>query len=602
MLQHPLDILRVLPHDIRDGGGLAERHAERHQSVVHTDSPSRVPGSSSAATLLDHHHSLADIQQATGIPTLFDTLVVYESYPMDQSGLTEANAQAGITCTGIRPYAGSTHYPLAVIAVATGRLQLSLEYRQDVFARDTVESMGDRLLRILREVLADPGQRIAAVDPLGPEDRARIAAFNDTATEVPDETVHRLIERQAAATPGAIAVRHGDVLWTYRELNERADRMAVELRRRGAGPETLVGLALPRSADLVAAALGILKSGAAYLPIDPKYSSDRLVFMLSDARPVLLLTDRATGPALPATDVPRLHLEDLGLDTDAPTGVPTADSGPENLAYVMYTSGSTGTPKGAALTHANIVNPITRLAGILGSGPGSRMLGTASINFDISVFEYFLTLTTGGCVELVRDVLVLGEGGDHEGGDWEGRVVHTVPSALGEVLDRRTAGPRLDTVVLAGETFPPELLRKIRSMMPGTRVINGYGQTEDFYAMTFTIPDAWDGEGGIPLGEPLGNMRVYVLDGALNPVPPGAPRTGARPDRPPARQHARLRPRPRARSRPAGCDVDLPGRRMYRRGDLARWNADGQLEYLGRVDSQLKVRASGSSPPRSKRS
>ncbi|MFE9492451.1 amino acid adenylation domain-containing protein, partial [Streptomyces sp. NPDC006641] len=535
------------------------------------------------AALLDHHHyGLAEIQHSTGLQRLFDTLVVYESYPMDQSGLTEANAWAGITCTGIRPYAGSTHYPLAVIAVATARLQLSLEYRQDLFTHDAMEGLGARLLRILRELLADPGRRIAAIDTLEPDDRARLEAFNDTAAEIPDKTVHRLVERQAAATPEAVAVRCGEVALTYRELGERADRLAVELRRHGAGPETLVGLALPRSADLVVAMLGILKAGAAYLPIDPKYSSDRLVFMLEDARPVLLLTDRATGPVLPATDVPRLHLEDVDLGTQADRGVLPTDLRPDNLAYVMYTSGSTGTPKGAALTHANIVNPVTRLAEILGSGPASRMLGAASINFDISVFEYFLTLITGGCVEVVRDVLVLGEGGD-----WEGRVVHTVPSALGEVLGRCTGELRLDTVVLAGEAFPPELLHKIRTVMPGTRVINGYGQTEDFYATTFAVPDDWDGEGGMPIGAPLSNMRVYVLDGALNPVPPGAVGELYVAGRVGRGYYGR----PGLTAERFVADPFGPaGERMYRTGDLARRTAEGHLEFAGRNDSQVKVR------------
>ncbi|WP_037683103.1 non-ribosomal peptide synthetase, partial [Streptomyces griseus] len=513
---------------------------------------------------------------------LFDTLVVFESYPMDQSGLTEAGTRAGITCTGIRPYAGSTHYPLAVIAMATSQLQLSLEYRQDVFERDAVAGIGDRMLRILRELVADPGRRVSAIDTLEPADRAWLRAFNDTAAAVPDVTVPQLIERQAAASPDSVAVRCGDVAWTYRELNSRADRVACALARHGVGPESLVGLALPRTADLLAAMLGILKAGAAYLPIDPKYSSDRLVFMLDDARPVLVLTDRATAPELPMTHGARLHLEDIDLHGEADLSVLPKALRPDNLAYVMYTSGSTGTPKGAALTHANVVNPVTRLAEILGSGPESRMLGAASINFDISVFEYFLTLSTGGCVEMVRDVLVLGTGGD-----WEGRVVHTVPSALGELLDRRTDELRLDTVVLAGEAFPTALLHKIRAAMPGVRVINGYGQTEDFYAMTFDVPDDWDGEGGMPIGTPLSNMRVYVLDGALNPVPAGAVgelyvagRVGRGYYGRPGLTAERFVADP----------YGPPGDRMYRTGDLARRTPDGHLEFAGRNDSQVKVR------------
>ncbi|MEU5646714.1 non-ribosomal peptide synthetase, partial [Streptomyces milbemycinicus] len=510
------------------------------------------------------------------------TLVVFESYPLDQSGLTDANTQAGITCTGIRPYAGSTHYPLAVIAMVTSQLQLSLEYRRDLFERDTVTRVGDRLLRILRQLVADPGRGVGALDTLEPADRAWLGVFNDTAAVIPDVTIPQLIERQVAATPDAVAVRCGDVAWTYRDLNSRADRVACALARHGVGPESLVGLALPRTADLVTTMLGILKAGAAYLPIDPKYSSDRLVFMLEDARPAFVLTDRATAPVLPGTHPLRLHLEDIDLRGEADLTVLPTGLRPDNLAYVMYTSGSTGTPKGAALTHANVVNPVTRLAEILGSGPGSRMLGAASINFDISVFEYFLTLSTGGCVELVRDVLVLGEGGD-----WEGRVVHTVPSALRELLDRRADELRLDTVLLAGEAFPAALLHKIRAAMPGVRVINGYGQTEDFYAMTFVVPDDWDGGGGMPIGTPLSNMRVYVLDGALNPVPAGAVGELYVAGRVGRGYHGRpCLTAERFVADPYGP----PGDRMYRTGDLARRTPEGHLEFAGRNDSQVKVR------------
>ncbi|MFD5805804.1 amino acid adenylation domain-containing protein, partial [Streptomyces sp. NPDC127020] len=533
--------------------------------------------------LLDHHHhGLTAIQQSAGLHSLFDTLLVYESYPMDQDGLNEANTRAGLDCTGMRPYAGSTHYPLAVTAVATGRLQMSLEYRLDRFDHATVKSIGNGLLRVLRDILADPTRALGTLDTLDPDDRARWAAFNHTASPVPATTITRIIEEQTARTPDALAVRCGDTEWTYRELDTRAGRLARELQRRGAGPETLVGLALPRTADLIAGILGILKAGAAYLPIDPKYASERLVHMLDDARPVLLLTDQDTRPVLPPTRTPHLLLEDIELDSDAADqGAPLPQARPDNLAYVMYTSGSTGIPKGAALTHNNIVHPVTGLAGVLGSGPASRMVGAASINFDVSVFEYFVTLSTGGCVELVRDVLALAEGGD-----WTGRILHTVPSALSEVLDRHDTDIDLDTVVLAGEAFPGELLRKIRAAMPRTRVLNGYGQTEDFYATMFVVPGGWDDD-AMPIGTPLTNMRVHVLDTALNPVPSGtvgelyvAGHVG---------RGYHGRPGPTA-ERFVADPFGAPGNRMYRTGDLARLTRDGHLVFEGRNDSQVKVR------------
>ncbi|WP_190120690.1 non-ribosomal peptide synthetase, partial [Streptomyces flavofungini] len=541
------------------------------------------------AALLDHHHyGLSDIQRATGLGTLFDTLVVFESFPVDHAGMSDANAAAGIAVTGLRASSG-THYPLIVGADASPHLRLGLQYQDTRYDKDTVKGIAGRLGRVLQQIAADPETPVKDVDVLAPEERQRLlVAFNDTARPTPALTVPGLFEEQAARTPEAVAVVDGDSSWTYRELDARAELLARELVRRGVGPEAVVGLALPRSADLVVGLLGVLKAGAAYLPIDPRYPSSRLDHILSDAAPKLLLTDADTVGVLPETDIPRLFLGAVDLEPAA-TDAPLTDADrraalkPDHIAYVMYTSGSTGTPKGVAVTHANVVNGVTRLVERVG-GAGSRMLAGTSVNFDVSVFETFTTLSTGGTLEVVRDVLVIGERGG-----WSGGVVSTVPSVFAEILDQVDGELVVDSVVFAGEALPAALVDRVREAIPGVRVVNAYGQTESFYATTFTLPadQEWTGTGSAPIGTPLGNMRAYILGPTLQPAPESVVgelyiagnvargyfgRADLTADRFVADPYG-----------PAGG-------RMYRTGDLARWNADGQLEYVGRGDAQFKVR------------
>ncbi|MET9608864.1 amino acid adenylation domain-containing protein [Streptomyces sp. NPDC006512] len=535
------------------------------------------------AGLLEHHHyGLTQIQQAAGVQSLFDTLVVFESYPIDREGLgAAAEAADGIAFTGLRP-STATNYPLALMAAADPHLQLVLQYAPGVFGREAVEALAARLVRVLRQLAADPGLKTAHVDVLEPAERDRLlAGLNDTAVPTPDVTVAGLVEAQAARTPDAVAVDAGGVSLTYRELNDRARRLARELAGRGVGPESVVAVSLPRSVDLVVGLLAVLKAGGAYLPVDPKYPSHRLAAIFGEARPHLVLTDSATVAVLPRHDAPDLLLDALDLTAD--------DTGPEprvhadQLAYVMYTSGSTGKPKGVAITHANVVNGVLELASRVDMEPGKRLLAGTSVNFDVSVFEIFTTLAAGGVVELVRDVLVLGE---RDG--WNGAVISTVPSAFAELVDDIAGRTRVETVVFAGEALPASLVEKVRGAFPGVRVVNAYGQSESFYATTSTVSGGTGGPAGsAPVGTPLGNMRAYVLGPGLAPVPPGAVGelyVGGNVGR---GYHGRGE---LTAERFVADPYGPAGARMYRTGDLARWNAEGQLEYVGRDDAQVKVR------------
>ncbi|RNL78040.1 non-ribosomal peptide synthetase [Halostreptopolyspora alba] len=530
------------------------------------------------AGLLEHHHyGLTEIQQSAGMESLFDTLVIFESYPVDPEDLSAD----GIAFTGLSPSTG-THYPMALMAAAEPHLQLLLQYMEGVFDRDTVEVYAARLVRILRQLAATPELKVAQLETLDPVERDRLLVeFNDTAVPTPDVSVTGLVEAQAARTPDEVAVVAEGESLTYREVNARADRLACELADHGVGRESVVAVSQPRSADLVVALLAVLKAGGAYLPVDPTYPGHRVQAIFEEARPRLLLTDSSAVAILPEHDAPDILIDELDLSGDGPG--PERPFHAQQLAYVMYTSGSTGEPKGVAITHANVVNGVLQLASRVGMEPGKRLLAGTSVNFDVSAFEIFTTLATGGVVEVVRDVLVLGE---REG--WSGSVISAVPSAFAELVDQISDHTSVETVVFAGEALPSSLVERTREAFPGVGIVNGYGQSESFYASAFTVPGDTQGwVGNVPIGTPLGNMRAYVLGPGLAPVPPGALGelyVGGNVGR---GYHGRA-------GLTAGRFVADPfgpsGSRMYRTGDLARWNSEGQLEYVGRGDAQVKVR------------
>ncbi|WP_333748589.1 amino acid adenylation domain-containing protein [Streptomyces sp. IBSBF 2394] len=466
-----------------------------------------------------------------------------------------------------------------------------VEYSTDLFDRETVEGIASRFVRVLAQLVAGPGRRIGGVDLLDAAERARLLAPLDiTTTAVSELTIPEMFENQAARTPDAPAVVCDDRTLTYRELADRVDDVARELIRRGAGPEDLVALALPRTEDLVAALLGILKSGAAYLPLDPQYLGARAERVLSQATVRFAVTDGATRQVLAGHD----EITVVDLDDRAEWGSPDVAPGaadpiprpaPDNLAYVMYTSGSTGAPKGAAITHRNVVDGVLELVRGIDAPPGWKMLAGTSVNFDVSVFELLSTLFNGGTVELVPNTLALAERGA-----WDGHVISGVPSVLGELVDHLDTSPHVHTVVFAGDVLSAGQVRQMRQALPAARIVNSYGQSESFYATMFSLPatEEW-GEGDVaPIGTPLGNMRAYVLGPELAPVPQGVVGelyvVGTCLGR--GYQDRAAMTAQRYVASPFGP----PGERMYRTGDLARWNKQGQLECVGRADAQTKIR------------
>jgi amino acid adenylation domain-containing protein/non-ribosomal peptide synthase protein (TIGR01720 family) len=555
------------------------------------------------AALLDHHHyGLSEIHQAAGLDQLFDTIIGFESFPMDRAGIVDANRAAGIAITGIRSFTAS-HYPVTVLVfLDSDRLRLTLQYQQQALDPEAAATIATRFGRILRQLAADPGRRVGTVEVLDPAERERM--LNELTTGHPADasgepgtdgmnggaSVVAQFERQAGATPDATAVLSGDRSLTYRELNARANRLAHGLIRRGIGPDRVVAAVLPRSPGMVTALLGVLKAGGGYLPLDPAHPSGHRERLAADAAPDLLLTETAACADPPGTGVPCLGLDELTSATaDEPVTDPcdadrTAPLRPDHLATLTTTAGYLAGARVVALTHRNLTAGVTGLASRLDAPPGSRMLAGASDGFETTAFEIFSMLCSGGTVELVPDTRELGEHGS-----WTGDLISTVPSAFAELLDQTVGEISAGTVLFTGEAPSAGLVRRIREAAPGTRVVSAYAHTETHYAAAFSPPegDTWPGKRAAAFGTPLPRVRLYVLSAGLAPVPPGAVGelyvAG-----PTVARGYQGRTGPTAQ-RFVADPYGPSGARMFRTGDLARWNTDGSLEYIGRDDSQATV-------------
>ncbi|TYK45817.1 non-ribosomal peptide synthetase [Actinomadura decatromicini] len=465
-------------------------------------------------------------------------------------------------------------------------MRVDFDAHPDLYTEGQVGAHLDRYVRFLRALGdADPSTPLRDVDLLDDSERALVLEkWNDTASPVdPAAVVPELVEAQVARTPDAPAVTHDGSTLTYRELNERANRLARHLVGLGVGAEDFVALALPRDAGLVVAALAVLKAGAGYLPLDLAYPADRVAYMMADAAPACVITTRSA--VLPGGTL-RVELDGLSLDGLSGADVTDAERvrplRPGNPAYVIYTSGSTGRPKGVVISHANVVDFCAQAMADYGPARLARVLFSTSLNFDVSLFEWLAPLTAGGEIEIVRDLLEVAERGG-----WSGTLVSGVPSAVSALLAR--GGPRLDAgdVALGGEALPPQLVRDVRALLPDARISNIYGPTEATVFVTGWYDDG-NAEGRAPIGRPMANTRAYVLDGALKPVPVGVPGELYLAGDGLARGYLN-RPSLSA-ERFVACPYGGPGERMYRTGDLVRWNQDGHIEYLGRLDHQVKVR------------
>jgi nonribosomal peptide synthetase DhbF len=439
--------------------------------------------------------------------------------------------------------------------------------------------------------MAQSHRRGSSGTPAGP---AVPAEWNDTAREVPAATLPELFEAQAARTPHAPAVVFGDVAMSYAELDERASRLAGYLSSLGAAPERLVAVALPRSADVFVSWLAVSKSGAAFLPVDPEYPAERIAFMLGDAQPDLMITTAAAASSLPPDPdgtLPRLVLDDPELVAELarhPAAETVALRRPElaHPAYVIYTSGSTGRPKGIVVTHRGLASLSGAQVSAFGIGPGSRVLQFASPSFDAAVMEMLMALPAGAALMVPEPGPLGGESLARTLNALEISHALIMPTVLAGISAEQVHG--LECPIVGGEACSDRLAAE---WSRGRRMFNAYGPTEITVCATMSGP--LSGAGPTPIGRPIWNTRVFVLDGLLRVVPAGVAGELYVAGSGLARGYLG-RPGLTA-ERFVACPFGPPGERMYRTGDLARWTVQpdggpGELEYLGRGDDQVKIR------------
>ncbi len=529
--------------------------------------------------------SFSQIRQWCNIPLnrpLFESVVILETNKKLQKELT-----------------GLHEYPLILTVQTDTQLELKLTYEESRFESETISRMLGHLKTLMIGMARNPSSTLSNLPLLTEEEQHQILVeWNDTRVDYPEnKCLHQLFEQQVVHQPEKVAVIFRDQQLTYAELNRRSNQLAHYLRRLGVGPDILVGMFMERSLEMVIALYGILKAGGAYVPIDPSYPKDRIAFMVKDTQVPVLITQKHLVKRLPDHQATTLIIDaewqKIALEKDE-----NFDCGvtPENLAYVIYTSGSTGRPKGAVLNHRGRVNNFCDFNRRYNVGPGDKVLGLASLSFDMHAYDNFGLMAAGGANVIVESSAILDPGRwaelmlKHEITIW-----HSVPALLEMYVDYIENRPELwpeslRLILLGGDWIPVNLPDRIKSLVKGVHVVSMGGATE--CSMDSTIYDIEEPSSGwksIPYGVPMANQLAYVLDPNFNPVPVGVPGelylggvgVGRGYHNRPQLTAERFVPNPFS---------GIPGDRMYRTGDLARYMPDGNLELLGRIDFQVKIR------------
>jgi amino acid adenylation domain-containing protein/non-ribosomal peptide synthase protein (TIGR01720 family) len=545
------------------------------------------------------HSPLADVQRWAEIATgerLFESLLVFENYPIDKS---LDDGIEGLKFTGVQAFE-QTEYPLNLDVVPGGELLLRLMYDKDRFDASGSRRILSHVRMALEAFAANPDRRVGDVEILTDTERRQLlVGWNDTDKNF-DLTVcaHELFEAQAKQTPDAVALVFDDRQLTYGELNARANQLAHYLRGRGVGPEVLVGTCMERSLEMVVGLLGILKAGGAYVPLDPGYPSERLAYILRDAQVRILLTDQKALGVLARQDAEVICLDsdwDSIANESADNLINVAQ--PQSLAYVIYTSGSTGKPKGAMIEHKGMMNHLYVKVSDL--KPTDAIAQTASQCFDISVWQFLAGLLVGARVHIFAEAVAQDPARLLDEVERNGiSMLESVPSLMRAMLDdvesRGIDRPTLHALrwmIATGEALPPELCRRWIGQYPRVPVLNAYGPTECSDDVTYwpiySAPAADTIH--MPIGRPLANMRLFILDGRLRPVPArvigelyiGGAGVGRGYLNDAARTAESFIPDPFAKE---------PGARQYKTGDQVRYLPDGSIEFFGRVDHQVKLR------------
>ncbi|MER5486234.1 amino acid adenylation domain-containing protein [Streptomyces sp. NPDC002812] len=529
-------------------------------------------------------------------------LLAHQDYPVDdlgrELGLTEAPFETVLDPTGIGGtpavdtalWTGITHHD-------DGRMSLRLRYRTDILDADCAARIAGYHLAALTLIAADPdadhaGQSLVSAEEL----RFQIHGLAGPRRHLPERRVHELFEQRVRQHPNAVAAQCADRTWTYQELNERANRLARALRSHGLHREGVVAVAMERNLDWLAAVLAVFKAGGAYLPVEPHLPAERIEAMLARAGCELVMTGPAATTTLHQALASRPAVRTLFVDTAYGQEHSGTDLGidvaPDQLAYIYFTSGSTGEPKGAMCEHEGMLNHLYAKIDDLEIGEGQVVAQIAPQCFDISLWQLLAPLLVGGRTLLIEQEAIL-DAARFVDTVARGRVavLQVVPSYLDVVVSRLEQHPRplpdLRYVSATGEALKRELVQRWFAVQPHIKLVNAYGLTETSDDTNHEVMDRTPDTDRVPLGRPVNNVHLYVVDEHLDPVPLGAPGviafSGVCVGRGYVNDPERTRPTYLA-------DPHRAGERLYRSGDVGRWRVDGKLEFLGRRDNQVKIR------------
>lgn len=545
---------------------------------------------------------LYEIQRWAGQGALFDSLMVFENYPVDEAW--QGRDERSLKMRDLRNIE-ATDFALTLVIEAGATLTVDYGYDAARISAVRVKELHASFANAVEALMGDPEAALGALSLTGANELTALIACNATAHDWPQQQLlplHRQFELATLATPAAIALEMIDSQGvrqelSYRELEQRASRVAAALLAAGVQPDSAVALCLERSFDMVTALIGVLKAGAAYLPIDPDYPADRIAHMLGDARPRVVITQphlrQRLQDAAAGAELRILSVAELLQSTAA--AAPPMDVAPAQLAYLIYTSGSTGKPKGAGNSHGALANRIAWMQAAYQLQDADVVLHKTPFGFDVSVWEFVWPLATGARLAIAAP-------GDHRdpallvAAIEAHRVstLHFVPSMLAAFvayLDDFKATARcasIERIIASGEALAPELVARVAQLLPHARLYNLYGPTEAAIDVSHWTCSAGDANAvAVPIGHPIANLQLHVLDLALQPTPPGGIGELYLGGAGLARGYLG---RPGLTAERFVPDPFQPGARLYRSGDLARRRADGALDYLGRIDTQVKLR------------
>jgi amino acid adenylation domain-containing protein/non-ribosomal peptide synthase protein (TIGR01720 family) len=573
------------------------RGTERFRDILHTAQQAALDSEKY------HYLSLADVQSLSLLGRdLFDHIMVFENYPVDRElGKQGAGSRDLFSIEGVKAH-DRTHYDFDITVLPGSRLEVKFAWNELLFEKAQMDRVVTHFAVVAQGLIRDPDQPVADVDMMPDGERALLLrSFNDTAQVYPQhKTLVDLLEEQAKKTPDRVAVVCGGEEITYRELHERANRLAHRLQKLGVGPDVAVGICVDRGMAMIAGVLGIIKAGGAYVPLDPEYPEERLNFMLRDSGMRVLVTLDVLCDRILPQGCAEKGLTVVCLDKDGDTIAaesaesPVCKAGPGNLAYIIYTSGSTGRPKGVMVEHGNLVNAAYAWRQEYGLDQFDvRLLQMASLSFDVFAGDLIRALTNGGCVVVCpSDVRVDPPALYDLMAKHQVNIFESTPGLIVPLMEYIHEGDMhvdfLKLLILGSDSVSGENFQQlVERFGSGMRILNSYGVTEATVDSSYFEGAAPDGSGSTPIGKPLPNTLYYVLDPMFRPVPVGVAGELYIGGAGVARGYLN---RPELTTEKFLTDPFFSGGRVYRTGDIARWRSDGNLVFLGRGDDQVKVR------------